>query len=59
VAIFDLVNRQDWEVCELAQHGVTSRAFREGGIYVPSERHIRREMCDFVLERLSGQVHAE
>jgi Rieske 2Fe-2S family protein len=40
VQVFDLVNRQDWEVCELTQAGVRSKAFRNGGVYVPSERHI-------------------
>lgn len=53
VEIFDLVNRQDWEVCELAQQGVTSKAFRNGGIYVPIESHIR-EFCDFVLDMLES-----
>ncbi|MFL5626364.1 MAG: aromatic ring-hydroxylating oxygenase subunit alpha [Ktedonobacteraceae bacterium] len=53
VEIFDIVNRQDWEVCELAQLGMTSKAYKSGGIYVPSERHIRA-FADFVLERLEG-----
>jgi Rieske 2Fe-2S family protein len=47
----DLVNRQDWAVCELAQLGVSSRAFREGGLYGPYERHIR-EFDDWVLAKL-------
>jgi len=51
VELFDLVNRQDWEVCELTQAGMTSRAFRNGGVYVPAERHIRA-FADFVLDRL-------
>ena len=51
VALFDLVNRQDWEVCELAQAGVRSRAFRDGGVYVPLEHHIRR-FNEWVLEGL-------
>ena len=42
VEVFDLVNRQDWEVCELAQLGTGSRAYRDGGVYVPIEHHIRR-----------------
>jgi Rieske 2Fe-2S family protein len=50
VEIFDLVNRQDWGVCELAQSGMTSKAYRFGGIYVPIERHIRT-FCDFILEK--------
>ena len=53
VEIFDIVNRQDWEVCELAQLGMTSKAYKSGGIYVPSERYIRA-FADFVLERLEG-----
>jgi Rieske 2Fe-2S family protein len=52
VALFDLVNQQDWEVCELTQAGMTSRAFRNGGVYVPAERHIRA-FADFVLARLA------
>lgn len=52
VALFDLVNRQDWEVCELTQQGMTSKAFRNGGIYVPNEQHIRT-FCDFVLAQLA------
>jgi len=51
VAIFDVVNRQDWEVCEQTQLGMTSKAYRTGGVYVPTERHIR-DFCDFVLEKL-------
>jgi len=53
VEIFDIVNQQDWEVCELAQLGMTSRAFASGGIYVPSERHIRA-FANLVLEKLEG-----
>jgi Rieske 2Fe-2S family protein len=53
VEIFDIVNRQDWEVCELTHLGMTSKAYKSGGIYVPSERHIR-VFADFVLERLEG-----
>ena len=53
VEIFDIVNKQDWEVCEMAQLGVTSKAFAAGGIYVPIERHIRA-FADLVLEKLEG-----
>jgi Rieske 2Fe-2S family protein len=48
---FDLVNRQDWEVCELTQAGMTSRAYRNGGVYVPVENHIRA-FADFIVEQL-------
>jgi phenylpropionate dioxygenase-like ring-hydroxylating dioxygenase large terminal subunit len=51
VELFDIVNKQDWEVCELTQQGMSSRAFRSGGVYVPSEWHIR-ELADFILEKL-------
>ncbi len=51
VEIFDIVNKQDWEVCEMTQLGVTSKAFAAGGIYVPIERHIRA-FADMVLEKL-------
>ena len=53
VEFWDLVNRQDWEACELCQANVDSRAYREGGIYAPTEAHIRR-FNDFVLARLEG-----
>jgi len=51
VALFDRVNRQDWEVCECVQAGARSRAFAAGGVYVPIEAHIRG-FDDFVLEQL-------
>ena len=51
VAIFDLVNRQDWQVCELTQQGVGSKAFAQGGVYVPSEHHIL-QFNNLVRERL-------
>jgi glycine betaine catabolism A len=51
VEFWDLVNRQDWTVCALAQQGVTSRGYADGGIYGPDERHIRR-FDDWVLDLL-------
>jgi glycine betaine catabolism A len=56
VELFDIVNKQDWEVCEMTQLGMTSRAFKSGGVYVPSEWHIR-EFADFVLEKLDPALH--
>ncbi len=53
VDILDLVNRQDWEVCELAQQGVTSKAFAQGGNYAPLEHHIR-DFVDYILEKLES-----
>jgi Rieske 2Fe-2S family protein len=40
VEVFDITNKQDWEVCELTQAGVRSKAFARGGIFVPAEHHI-------------------
>ncbi len=56
VELFDIVNKQDWEVCEMTQLGMTSRAFKSGGVYVPAEWHIR-EFADFVLEKLDPALH--
>lgn len=53
VEVFDLVNRQDWEACELVQLSVASKAFRHGGVFVPVERHVCA-FDDFVLERLGS-----
>ncbi len=52
VELFDIVNRQDWEVCEMVQYGVRSKAFAHGGVYLPIERHIRA-FADVVLEMLA------
>ena len=30
IEIWDVTNRQDWRMCELAQQGVASRAYRPG-----------------------------
>ncbi|HEV2583237.1 MAG TPA: aromatic ring-hydroxylating dioxygenase subunit alpha, partial [Ktedonobacteraceae bacterium] len=51
VELFDIVNKQDWEVCELTQQSMSSRAFKNGGVYAPNERHIRA-FADFVLVKL-------
>src|SRR5207247_1919913 len=37
VEMFDMVNRQDWDVCELLQRGVSSRSFKSGGVFLPHE----------------------
>jgi Rieske 2Fe-2S family protein len=54
VAILDLVNRQDWVVCELAQQGMTSRVYAQGGNYAPLEHHIR-DFVDYILARLGDE----
>lgn len=50
VELWDLISKQDWAVCERAQTGVSSRAYRSG-IYPRKDRflfafneHYRREM---------------
>jgi Rieske 2Fe-2S family protein len=53
VEIFDIVNRQDWEVCQWTQLSMASKAYKSGGIYVQAERHIR-EFADFVLAKLAS-----
>jgi Ring hydroxylating alpha subunit (catalytic domain) len=40
VELFDRVNRQDFEACELSQLSMGSRAYRDGGVLVPSEHHM-------------------
>jgi len=52
VDFWDLVNRQDWRICESVQRGMSSRVFRSG-YYAPMESaslDIRR----YVGERLDG-----
>ena len=52
VDFWDLINRQDWAICEEVQRGVSSRVHRFG-YYAPMEDQsldIRR----YVLERLEG-----
>jgi Rieske 2Fe-2S family protein len=49
---WDLVNRQDWAMCESVQRGMASRAY-SGGWFAPMEQpslDIRR----YVLDRLGG-----
>ncbi len=40
VKLFDLVNRQDFEACELCQSATDSQKYEHGGVLVPSEHHI-------------------
>ncbi len=40
VELFDRVNRQDFEACELTQPGMSSRLYAEGGVLVPAEHHL-------------------
>lgn len=40
VELFDRVNRQDFEACEITQPGMSSRAYADGGVLVPNEHHL-------------------
>jgi Rieske 2Fe-2S family protein len=53
VEVLHLVNLQDWEVCELVQKSVSSKAFARGGVYVPDEQHIRG-FVEYILEKLDN-----
>jgi Rieske 2Fe-2S family protein len=55
VAVFDITNRQDWDVCERTQLSMRSRAYAHGGLYVTNEQHIA-VFRDLVLERLGALV---
>jgi glycine betaine catabolism A len=51
VELFDRVNRQDFEACDLTQLSMGSRAYRDGGVLVPSEHHIA-QFHNWVTERV-------
>ncbi|MGW0520358.1 aromatic ring-hydroxylating oxygenase subunit alpha [Crossiella sp. NPDC003009] len=40
VELFHRVNEQDFQACERTQPAMSSRAYRDGGVLVPSEHHI-------------------
>ncbi|WP_344932854.1 aromatic ring-hydroxylating dioxygenase subunit alpha [Sphaerisporangium flaviroseum] len=40
VELFHKVNEQDFDACERCQPGMSSRAYANGGVLVPSEHHI-------------------
>jgi len=40
VKLFDLVNRQDFEACEMCQAATDSKKYADGGVLVSSEHHI-------------------
>ncbi|QJY50088.1 aromatic ring-hydroxylating oxygenase subunit alpha [Pseudonocardia broussonetiae] len=52
VELFHRVNLQDFDACERTQPGMRSRAYRGGGVLVPSEHHIA-EFHAWVAERLA------
>ena len=56
VELFHRVNQQDFEACERTQPAMSSRAYRNGGVLVPSEHHIAEfhEWIVTKLDRRSG-----
>ncbi|MEU4573304.1 aromatic ring-hydroxylating dioxygenase subunit alpha [Nonomuraea sp. NPDC023979] len=53
VELFHRVNEQDFDACERTQLGMSSRAYADGGVLVPSEHHISA-FHDWVNQRLRG-----
>jgi Rieske 2Fe-2S family protein len=53
VELFHRVNVQDFDACERCQPAMDSRAYRAGGVLVPSEHHIGM-FHDWVTDRLRG-----
>ena len=52
--LWDLVNRQDWVVCESVQSGMTSRVF-DAGWYAPME-DMSLDIRRYIAERLGGEA---
>jgi Rieske 2Fe-2S family protein len=52
VDMWDLVNRQDWDMCELTQQGVSSRSYTHG-VYGTRE-HLLHHFNEFVRRSLAG-----
>ncbi|MFF9493221.1 aromatic ring-hydroxylating oxygenase subunit alpha [Streptomyces flaveolus] len=57
VELFHRVNAQDFEACERTQPAMSSRAYRAGGVLVPTEHHIGI-FHEWLLQRLGGDGHA-
>lgn len=56
IGFWDLVNRQDWRICEAVQEGMGSRAF-DVGYYAPME-DLSLDIRRYVTERLGdGETH--
>ena len=57
VELFHRVNEQDFEACERTQPAMSSRAYRNGGVLVPSEHHIA-EFHEWVVSRIGAHPDA-
>ncbi len=53
IELFRRVNEQDFAAVEACQPSMSSRAYRQGGVYVPAEHHIAG-FNGWVAERLAG-----
>jgi Rieske 2Fe-2S family protein len=53
VELFHRVNEQDFAACERTQPAMSSRAYANGGVLVPSEHHIGA-FHEWLTQRLSG-----
>jgi Rieske 2Fe-2S family protein len=53
VEFWDLVNRQDWAICEQVQDGMRSRMFTAG--YLAPMEQPSADVGRYVLSRLSGE----
>ena len=53
VELFHRVNEQDFAACERTQPAMSSRAYRNGGVLVPSEHHIG-EFHEWVVSRIGA-----
>ncbi|MCW2916037.1 MAG: 2Fe-2S ferredoxin [Actinomycetia bacterium] len=53
VELFDRVNLQDFEACELCQPAMESRAYAAGGVLVPAEHHMTA-FHSWYLDTLAG-----
>ena len=51
VELFHRVNQQDFEACARTQPAMSSRAYRNGGVLVPSEHHIA-EFHEWIVTKL-------
>ncbi|HEX3782825.1 MAG TPA: aromatic ring-hydroxylating dioxygenase subunit alpha [Pseudonocardiaceae bacterium] len=58
VELFHRVNQQDFDACERCQPSMSSRAYRAGGVLVPSEHHIGA-FHDWVRTMLGEPVRGE
>ncbi|AEF39462.1 putative dioxygenase [Hoyosella subflava DQS3-9A1] len=52
VELFHRVNQQDFDACERTQPTMSSKAYRNGGVLVPSEHHIG-EFHGWLLDKLA------